>query len=390
MSKTDRNLKRIFQALPPRELPLETLSACAEQKGAFPMKKTNLVFRRAVAAAAAFFLVVGAVGGVVLTQRHNAPVSTVSLDVNPSIELKLSRREKVLEAIPRNQEARDVLGTMNLKNSDLEVAVNALIGSMVRKGYLTENANSVLISVSHRNNAEASRLRQKLETEIETLLHTDTFDGAVLSQTVHPNNDLKQQAETADISIGKAQLIKTILTQNPQRTFEELSRLTINELKLLVESLQPKEVTSTGSASQKGYIGAEKAREIALKHAGVSIAPRIETDLDWEQGTMCYELEFVADGIEYEYEINAKTGAVLKHQKKEPLSDNDQTITADQALNIALDHAGVPAAEARGTETERDREDGSFEVEFRHKGLEYSYEIDARTGAVLSHEKEWD
>jgi uncharacterized membrane protein YkoI len=105
---------------------------------------------------------------------------------------------------------------------------------------------------------------------------------------------------------------------------------------------------------------------------------------------MCYELEFVADGIAYEYEINAKTGAVLKHQKKEPLSDNYQTITADQALNIALDHAGVPAAEARGTETERDREDGSFEVEFRHKGLEYSYEIDARTGAILSHEKEWD
>ena len=354
------------------------------------MKKTNLIFRRAVAAAAAFLLVVGAVSGAVVLRQRNAPVSTVSLDVNPSIELKLSRNERVLEVLPRNEEAREVVGTMDLKNSDLEVAVNALVGSMLRKGYLTENANSVLISVTHKSENEASRLRQKLETEVETLLHTDTFDGAVLSQTLHPDNALKKQAENANISVGKAQLVQSILALNPQRTFQELSALSINELKLLVESLQPKEVTSTGSASQKGYIGAEKARKIALEHAGVTAARRMETDLDWEQGTMCYELEFVADGTEYEYEINAKTGDVLSHRKEEPLSSTDQTISAAEALTIALNHANVPAAEARETETEQDREDGHYEVEFTHKALEYSYEIDARNGTILSHEKERD
>ena len=64
----------------------------------------------------------------------------MSLDVNPSIELTLNRSEKVLACTPVNEEAQAILADMDgggdLKGAKLDVAVNAIVGSLVRKGYL--------------------------------------------------------------------------------------------------------------------------------------------------------------------------------------------------------------------------------------------------------------
>ena len=65
-------------------------------------------------------------------------------------------------------------------------------------------------------------------------------------------------------------------------------------------------------------IGEAKAREAALAHAGVAEADvrdyKIERDTD--DGVRLYEIEFKAGGYEYEYEIRAADGAVMKHHKE--------------------------------------------------------------------------
>ena len=65
-----------------------------------------------------------------------------------------------------------------------------------------------------------------------------------------------------------------------------------------------------------GDIGYAKAKSIALNHAGVSEnkAYDMEIELDDEDGTLVYEVEFKSGGMEYSYEINAATGAILKHE----------------------------------------------------------------------------
>ena len=75
----------------------------------------------------------------------------IGIDVNPSIELSVNRNEKVLQANPLNEDAETILDDMNLKNVDLDIAVNALIGSMVRNGYLDELDNAILVTVSNEN-----------------------------------------------------------------------------------------------------------------------------------------------------------------------------------------------------------------------------------------------
>ncbi len=76
--------------------------------------------------------------------------SVISFEVNPNLEIKINKNEKVLDVIPLNDEARDVIGNMKFKNTDLEMAVNALIGSMLKNGYINDMQNSILVSVENK------------------------------------------------------------------------------------------------------------------------------------------------------------------------------------------------------------------------------------------------
>ena len=73
--------------------------------------------------------------------------------------------------------------------------------------------------------------------------------------------------------------------------------------------------TPSGTVQDIGYA---KAKSIALNHAGVSenTAYDMDVELDDEDGTLVYEVEFKSGGMEYSYEINAATGAILKHESE--------------------------------------------------------------------------
>ena len=62
------------------------------------------------------------------------------------------------------------------------------------------------------------------------------------------------------------------------------------------------------------YITLKKAQEIALTQAGVKSSDAVfdDKEFDHDDGTPIFELEFKANGIEYEYDIDAVTGKVLK------------------------------------------------------------------------------
>ena len=87
------------------------------------------------------------------------------------------------------------------------------------------------------------------------------------------------------------------------------------------------------------------------------------------------------------------TEAVVDEQTEAPTeipSDEPAAIGKDKALQIALDHAEVPAEKATQTKVEYDKEDGEYDVEFRYNNYEYDYSIHVTTGKVLKHEKEYD
>ena len=447
---TEQKIKQAFSNAVP-DIRDSILSDCKTQKGAVIImtdtNKRTFSLRHLAGIAAAFVLLIGGMAGFQTYRANYSVASTVSLDVNPSIEIQVNKKEEVLSVNPRNEDARIVVGDMDFKGSNLDVAINALIGSMLRNGYLNELANSILISVDNQDPAKSAELQEHLANEINAVLQSGTFDGAVLSQSISADSNLRKLAETYGITLGKAQLIQQITQQNTFYSFEDLVSLSINELNLLTESgnLNLTNVNSLGTASDKAYIGQEKAKQTALSHAGASAVKltEYEIELDFEHGAMVYEIEFKCEGFEYDYEIDAVSGAVLKSEKEpddnyipsqtdttqpeaenssqansstsqtsnnSSQTNNDTTqpnpsqsapeaqkpkasyISEDQAKNVSLSHAGVSANAITEYESELDREHGImvYEIEFKCEGFEYEYEIDASTGAVLKHQKETD
>ena len=79
------------------------------------------------------------------------------------------------------------------------------------------------------------------------------------------------------------------------------------------ERAEGQKTTSASTTSSSNYIGTEKAKSIALKDSGVSASKATfeKAKLDKEDGVYVYEVEFRSGNMEYEYEINAKTGKIL-------------------------------------------------------------------------------
>ena len=376
------------------------LSECETQKGTVIVmtekKKVHWGIKLA-AAAAMLALIIGVGFGAGTYRLEHRVVTTVSLDVNPSVELRVNRQERVLEALALNEDARTVMDGLDLEGSDLNVAVNAVIGAMVRNGYITELSNSVLISVDSEKDADAKALQEKLTAEVSKMLDKREFAGAVLGQTVEPEEELKSKAEEFGITVGKANLIDRIVREEEQYSFEALAELTVHQLTLILAD-KKLEVDFVGKPSEKGYIGRDAAKDAAVKHAGLS-AQQVEeaiVQLDFDDGLMVYEVEFVCDGWEYDYEINALDGTVLDAdkeftgQEQLPIQPPDGNIGEQLAVETALNHAGLPMDQVDWVDCQMEEDDGVkyYEVTFRSGTWEYEYEIGAYSPVVLDWDRE--
>ncbi len=73
------------------------------------------------------------------------------------------------------------------------------------------------------------------------------------------------------------------------------------------------------------YIGKAKAKRIAFKHAGVdaSKATKVEVQFDFDNGVAVYEVDFHADKVDYDYEINALTGKIIRAEKEKDIEFSD-------------------------------------------------------------------
>ncbi len=382
------------------------LSRCEERKGTERLmteKKTAMRRWTTLVAACLALMLLG--GGGLFYQQANAVASVVSLDVNPSIELRVNRDEKVLSCTPLNEDAKEILedmgGGADLKGAKLDVAVNAIVGSLVRKGYLSEISSAIMISVEDKDSARAKKLQQELTSAVDGVLRTNESKAAVLTQTVTQDAELERQARENSISTGKAALVNRILALNSSLRFDALAKLSVGELKDLAEAGAPAMPIGRDAAA---YAAEQYARTTALD----SVTAEVDPELD--ESPAHYEVELQTAWGEFEYLVDAYTGKVLSGQKdllttvsaqneaakpsgqKPAPSGAAQDIGYAKAKSIALNHAGVSESKAYDMDIELDEEDGKlvYEVEFKSGGMEYDYEIDAATGTILKQEAERD
>ena len=189
----------------------------------------------------------------------------------------------------------------------------------------------------------------------------------------------------------------------------------------------PQQSSQEQTKGQTQMIPMEEAQEAALKAADIEAADAdiSATTLSEVAGVACYKVEFTSGEYAYAYTINAQTGAVMEMSSQEqnaqasgtqtevadstvpataqtsgsasaqaqtsaaaPAQNATGTGTVDEAAaqKIALEHAGVKAADATITKSKLDYEDGRqvYDIEWYAGGAKYDYEIAADTGEIIS------
>ena len=162
-----------------------------------------------------------------------------------------------------------------------------------------------------------------------------------------------------------------------------------------------KKANKSNKANKAKKISADKAKKIALGDAKLAEkdVTFVKVELELEDNRLVYDVEFYSGNVEYDYDIDAVSGAIVSADKDienyvipaQPSTEAKATeISVEKAKQIALSHAGVGSA--RFTKAKIDYENGVkvYEIEFKVGNMEYEYDINVVNGAIVSSGAEID
>lgn len=167
-----------------------------------------------------------------------------------------------------------------------------------------------------------------------------------------------------------------------------------------------------------GQISVEDAKAAAFAHAGLKekdvVLRKAALDMDDDRGILKYDVDFYAADKDFEYDIDAATGAVIKAERemmdaedyaemkaikesmktKEAANAKAAGLNEEGALDIALKHAGVAKSDVSFKKVHIDFDDDLgktiYDVEFHVGVKEYNYDIDSTTGAIYEFDVDID
>ena len=380
------------------------------------------------------------------------PDSHVDIDVNPGVEIITNKNNKVIDILSTNNDGKAVIDGMNLKNSELKVAVNALIGSMVQKGYIENDNTGILVTVRNNNQDRADKVKAEVLDDINFALYKNDVQAAVMNQTLKNTKNADKFARENNVSIGKSVFVLNLASKDSTMDARELAKMRVSDIVDLVvkkgidirdivdydyddsiweniadaikdideNANKASAINTVALSSTKKQIGVEGAKQIALAHAKVALkdVTFIKAELETENGRLVYDIDFYSGNVEYDYEINAATGSILSVDwdiedysipAPEPAPTEvpapapaptaapaptqpaaPSTISADRAKQIALSHAGVGGANFIKVELDTDNGVQVYEIEFKVGNVEYEYDINAISGEIISSKSEVD
>lgn len=334
-------------------------------------KKRRSPLKAVLSAAAALLLIVGAAG---VYANLSAERYTVAIDVNPAVELRVNGFDRISAVTLKNDDAKALIDESDLKGKSVSDAVDVLTEKLCGDGYLTENSNGVLVSVQGGNEA----LCTKIVGSVEKATERAGFNYAVLYQSLDDDAD------------GKTELIAKLSGKLDNFDIEELTKLSVQELIFLAESLDSLPDKTEFYGKLNGYLSAEDAKH----DAGVDSASAAQSIIRYAE-QLAYEIVYTENGITHKYIVSASTGEVLVHEKygksdssssgKKDDNKDDGLLSADDILKIFKKTFGFVDAVLDDVHVTRSTRNGEpvYIVTYKVFGVTRSAVFDARTAEIL-------
>ena len=350
-----------------------------------------------LAAAAVFVLLLGGILGYRALDKN---VCTVIVDINPSVTLTVNRLGRVKAVNTGNTDAAALLADTDLQGERTQDALGTLTDALTDADYLTDADNTLLVTVEGASAAWAQKLGKAVYDAAQASAQQRQFSAAVLCQQAADTDQVRTDADTWQVSPGKAALAETIALQTQLDTAQALSALPVQDLLVLAETY---DVTFDaaqlyGTVSRDGYRSEDDVRAIVGGDAAVDPAGCTQ-ELTQYGGRLAYRVRFAAANGEYCYTIAARTGEILDVQRPEkpaqtpetpatpdtPDSPTDSEISISEALRRVLQELGVSLPEIRDVDVRRVQVSGrdAYHITFTANGKPYSFYVDTHDGDIF-------
>ncbi|NLJ57907.1 MAG: hypothetical protein GX339_03575 [Tissierellia bacterium] len=295
--------------------------------------KTTLKSIMSFAAAAAVFLFMFNIF------QFRLPDSEIYIDVNPGVQITTNRRDDVIKLLPINDEAAEIVKDIEFKGKEIEIVTGEIVDSLIDNNYISEDDDVMLLSVYNKDLEKSKRQVREINDTIHKKLDDNHKNPILLSQSIDKSNTVDEFAKKYGVSVGKMTFIRNMIILNPELKTEELVDLSLSRLieisndigidiEKIIDSGNDERITNPiveplpvdddydddndDDNESRHLIGNIKAMEIAL---GLANGKIVDFELDEDDGYYKYEIEIVADGYEYEIELDAYTGEVLEFEK---------------------------------------------------------------------------
>jgi len=174
---------------------------------------------------------------------YTAPVSYISIDVNPSVELALNRLDRVVGTAAYNDAGDAALLEVSLQNRTYQQAIDALLADSQFQACLTEGARLVFTVVSE----DGARLLAGIESR--------TAGQTYSSQYVQADQSCLEQAHAHGLSVGKYCAFLELAQYDAALTVEDCHGMTMGEIQQRLEQCQGHGETSDWSSGHHGHGG---------------------------------------------------------------------------------------------------------------------------------------
>lgn len=202
------------------ELKESTLRYLQEERGRRGAKSSSVQWRRAIAVICAVFIVCAGVGGYGYYMMQ-VPVSYVSIDVNPSIELTLNCFDRVIAVAAYNEDAEGIVGNLDVKGMLYDKAVDFIAETDAMQPYL-DGENILVLTVASSNGAKCSSLLanlKKCRSYSENSGHGYSADVGLLSE-----------AHEHDMSFGKYEAYCVLSEYDDTISVEDCHDMSMSEI----------------------------------------------------------------------------------------------------------------------------------------------------------------
>lgn len=193
---------------------LRYLEARQTEQGSGIFRRKSYTALRYVMAVLCILLLAGT-GGYVVYRR---PVSYISIDVNPSIELAVNRFDKVVSATGYNEDGQEILKHVSLKNISYQQAIDRLLQDAYYSSFLNQDSQLVVTVVSEHSDAM-----------LEQISASDSFQ-AIGALTYSSDTACMDEAHQHEMSFGKYRAFLELSQYDTNITVEDCHSMTMGEI----------------------------------------------------------------------------------------------------------------------------------------------------------------